>query len=288
MKINTESRDNGRLIVNSEFADILMQNNIERAVDLWQVKSEPVKELVPERGTGKVILTSGPDRRPIEFYIKRYRPVSLRERLKNWICGKRASYDAFHEWKAIMEFHRHRLATMQPAAVAAIGSCSCILTLGIRDYARASKLLPRITGPECRQRREALIKQTAVLAGKMHRLGLAHQDFYLVHIFVLEKENDRPFLIDLQRLVMQKRLSKRWRVKDLAQLLFSASGMLSSEDIQLFWNSYLAETGAKPDNCTGLARSVYRKAVRMARRHNRKSQAANGKTIIIPDLPCIT
>ena len=57
----------------------------------------------------------------------------------------------------------------------------------------------------------------------MHGAGLHHQDFYLGHLMLSQSQSDLIYVIDLGRVQKHARLSRRWIVKDLAQLDFSAS-----------------------------------------------------------------
>ena len=287
MDIKVKTRDHGRLVVNAEYASLLSLNKLDTADLLWQAETESIKEILKERGTGRLFLNQDQSVPPLECYLKRYRPVPIKEKLKNWICGKRAYFDAFHEWKAILAFHKYELPTMVPIAVAKHGHNSCLLTLGITDYIRASELLPSLCSTQHGNLRRTIVKKIAKLAGTMHRMGLAHQDFYLVHLFIRENENYKPYIIDLQRVIMQRRLAMRWRVKDLAQLLFSAAPVITKQDIDTFCNSYMKAAGISRQLGCKLARAVSRKAGRMAARHNRKNKKnACDSQIAIPDIKC--
>mgnify|MGYP006428994807 CR=1 FL=1 len=69
-----------------------------------------------------------------------------------------------------------------------------------------------------------LIVQVAELTRRMHEAGVNHRDLYLVHL-LLTGDPVSPGslrLIDLHRAQLRRRVPRRWRVKDLAGLLFSA------------------------------------------------------------------
>ena len=129
----------------------------------------------------------------------------------------------------------------------------------------ASELFAKLAKGD-RLRRRKLIKRIAVLAAGMHKAKMAHQDFYLVHIFVREKEDDSVFLIDLQRVIFEESFSERWRVKDLAQLLFSADNLVSRTDILYFWKLYTDMAGVEMYKNSSLLNKIFRKAARI-RRH---------------------
>ncbi len=288
MDIKIETRDHGRLVINTDYASLLSLNKLDTADLLWKADTESIKEILKERGTGRLFLNQDQGVPPLECYLKRYRPVPLKEKLKNWSCGKRAYFDAFHEWKAILAFHKYELPTMVPIAVAKHGHNSCLLTLGITDYIRASELFPSLCSPRHSDLRETIVEKIAKLAGTMHRMGFAHQDLYLVHLFIRKNENYTPYIIDLQRVIMQRRLAMRWRVKDLAQLLFSAAPVITRQDINIFCKAYMKAAGISRQLGCRLARSVSRKAGRMAARHNRKNKkTVSDSQLTIPDIKCL-
>jgi heptose I phosphotransferase len=75
----------------------------------------------------------------------------------------------------------------------------------------------------------------------LHAAHLHHRDLYLGHIFVREEGRGdfRLFLIDLQRVEQRRRLSWRWRIKDLATLNFTAEGMpITRTDRVRFYTEY--------------------------------------------------
>ena len=266
MQIEVEHKDGDSLLFNADFARILEVNGISSFGDLWNMSGESVKNVLKERGTERVFLKSPEGSALTEAYIKRYRPEPFMSRMKNIMSLRPSRFPgAMNEWEAIIEFHRKNLPTMQPIACGASGGNSCILTLGITDYVRASDLFARFAKGE-RLRKRKLIMRIAELAAGMHLSKMAHQDFYLVHMFVKEEEDDRVFLIDLQRVIFEESFSERWRVKDLAQLLFSADGFVSRTDILYFWRVYTDIAGRKLYKDSSLFNKVFRKAARI-RRH---------------------
>jgi len=82
--------------------------------------------------------------------------------------------------------------------------------------------------PDCTSARDRdldqLIRQVARLARKFHAAGYNHRDLYCCHFFVKEPSPGRfqIRLIDLQRVQHRRRFRRRWLVKDLAQLAYSA------------------------------------------------------------------
>jgi heptose I phosphotransferase len=71
---------------------------------------------------------------------------------------------------------------------------------------------------------DRLIRQMAALARRFHRAGYNHRDFYCGHFFIKESEPGefQIKMIDLQRVQHRRRFRRRWLIKDLAQLSWSA------------------------------------------------------------------
>ena len=71
---------------------------------------------------------------------------------------------------------------------------------------------------------ESLAFAIADVARRFHAVGFNHRDFYCCHFFVQEvdAEGFAIRLIDLQRVEKRRWLRRRWIVKDLAQLAYSA------------------------------------------------------------------
>lgn len=69
-----------------------------------------------------------------------------------------------------------------------------------------------------------LIRKVAQCASQFHRLGYNHRDLYCCHFFIREGScgGFQVNLIDLQRVQHRRRFRRRWIVKDLAQLAYSA------------------------------------------------------------------
>jgi len=271
MNFNTESFDSKKLTINSDFVELLKFNNIDSAAKLWKLEGESVKNIISQRGTERAFLNT-PEGGKLEVYIKRYTKTPVKEKVKQAFSMKFHDFDAVHEWNALRAFHKIDLDTMTPIAVAELkNGRTCNLTLGISNYIKAAELFKRFTKKD-RKRKLDLIKKIAAIAGRMHAAGFAHQDFYLVHMFVRESENDKVYLIDLQRLIMQKKLSRRWRIKDLGQLLFAAREYVSDADTELFWETYCSYAGEQFKYDISLIEAIITKADKITSRDARKGR----------------
>ena len=122
--------------------------------------------------------------------------------------------------------------------------------------------------------RRALTRRIATLARVLHGARLYHRDLYLCHFFI-RPAADAPDgfeleMIDFLRL-KRSRLA-RWRLKDLAQLLFSAdiAGITRADRLRFFKHYLGTEKFSAADR--RLLKQVERKANRY-RRHNAKMEA---------------
>ena len=272
IEIKTESNNN--FLFNVEFEKLLTDNKINSFDDLWNLKGEDVKKKLAERGTERVFLDS--DNGKVETYMKRYLPLPIKEYLKA-ITSFRPFFPsgALHEWDAIIAFHQQDIPTMLPIAAGRnTEGKSILITLAITDYTRASDLLANWRNePSKRAERKTLIANIATLAGKMHSKRFAHQDFYLVHLFV--KDNLQVMPIDLQRIIMPGQFKRRWRVKDLGQLLYSALELTSMTDRLLFWKKYTEIVGEQFYRDKALIKSIIRKAAMINNRSQKKKKKKN-------------
>lgn len=264
--ITVEALDNGSLLVNRDYIDLLHENNIDSSEKLWKLEGESVKKFVKERGTERAFLKTT-DGKQLETYIKRYQPLPFKEHFKGITSLKPVFTDgAIHEWNAILAFHDAGIPTMIPIAAGSLGDGRTVnITLGITDYRRASDVFA--DKPE-RETRITLIENIAKLAGEMHSAKFAHQDFYLVHLFV--KDDLQILPIDLQRLIMGKLFRKRWQVKDLGQLLYSALKYASHTDILRFWKIYTDSVDKSLFRNKAFIKAVIKKAESIRARSERK------------------
>jgi heptose I phosphotransferase len=274
MKINVSMYQSGKWLVNEEYSELLEINNILSPEDLWNLKGESVKNFLKERGTERAFLDLK-DGQKIETYVKRYLPLPLKEYFKAAISSKPLfKIGAIHEWEAIIAFHNESIPTMIPIAAGMLPDGRSVnITLGITDYTRASDIFN--AGPS-RNERISLISKIAELAGRMHAAGFAHQDFYLVHLFVTDVDK-KVLPIDLQRLIMGKQFSARWQIKDLAQLLYSAKPYVSKTDILRFWKKYTSIAGGNLYKNKSFINRVISKAQRIKNRSDRKKKRKRNK-----------
>ena len=181
------------------------------------------------------------------YYLKRYdRPPRLQQ-VRNWIDHlQRASTAACDRRPA------ERLAAVgiRTARIVAFGEQwnglfekrSFIITEEIPDARSLEERLPECfyggNRVENVDRKRQFIHKLADFARRFHETGLRHRDFYLCHIFMTADEEF--YLIDLQRTFRPLVFDERFRVKDVSQLHYSASGRtISRADRLRFYLHYV-------------------------------------------------
>jgi hypothetical protein len=144
---------------------------------------------------------------------------------------------------------------------------SFILTEELEGFAELPQYLrwkfPPANDRPAVQRRDlsALISELALMVGRFHRAGYNHRDLYCCHFFVREPVPGRRDirLIDLQRVQHRRRFRRRWIVKDLAQLAWSAPrGLIRCKHRVAFIKQYLGVKKLRPAD-KRLIRAVMRK-----------------------------
>lgn len=187
-------------------------------------------------------------------YVKLHDRVGCWEVIKNFFSLKLAVTNAKTEWDAIHHLQARGLATVRPLAYGVVPA----LPMYQRSYLLTEALLPHIEldrwfllneAKPIKVRRNQ-IRALARVVKQMHDSGLNHRDCYLCH-FVLKTdlpmtENSPIYIMDLHRAQIRKAVPRRWLIKDLAGLAFSAMEIdLSEREMLLFIKSYLSVDSLK-------------------------------------------
>ncbi len=264
--------DDGRLTINADFADLFRQHQLTTCAVIWEFsqRAVPAKALRSDRVTLRFSLTDAAGSERI-FYIKRHGRSSWKEYVKPWLQGQKPLLGAQPEWEALLAFHAQNLPTMTPVARGMMAGRSFLITEGLEGCDKLSALFLDAQHPESERRR--ITVHLADIARQMHTGGLHHQDFYLGH-FLQEREpeqKDPPkiYVIDLGRVRPHgPYFARRWIVKDLAELNYSAKSARAAERLR-FLRRYLNRPLAAADR--PLVRSIVRKTARIAR-HSLKNK----------------
>jgi heptose I phosphotransferase len=222
-----DSWDDGRLLVNRQFALLLARQGWTTFERLMSLEGQ-VARRQGARETVRLKLDAEPGNGatpPTAFYIKRYGPPPWREYWKPLLKFTRPIVGARVEWDALLAFHRLGLPTMTPVMFGHSGRRSFVLTQALEGYVKLTEWIDaRCPSPAAaNEAYRTAIEKLAPLTRTMHDAGVHHQDYYLCHVLVPDQVGPPGLhIIDLGRARVRRRLATRWRVKDLAQLDYSA------------------------------------------------------------------
>lgn len=214
------------------------------------------------------------------MYLKKHRVRTWLSRWRAWRGAGPGKTAARLEAQNVVRLAGDGIGAMRVVAYGeklhADGSLeSFLLTEELRGFQDLEQFLQRHAdaarrnGSHRRDRRLArLIESVARVTRRMHRAGYNHRDFYGCHVFVRESAPERfeVRLIDLQRLQCRRWFRRRWLVKDLAQLSWSASwSAVQSTHRLAFMKTYLDVTKLRPTD-KRLIREIVNKQQIMQRR----------------------
>ena len=189
------------------------------------------------------------------YFLKYHRGVGWTEIVKNLLQGRKPIISARNEWHAIKFLQQHDIGTMTLAGYGERGlnpakKESFVITDDLSNTMSLEHL-----GRQWRSHspsfasKKALIEKLALITKTMHENGMNHRDYYLCH-FLLDESfaehntvtaDTELFLIDLHRAQLRHRrpVPKRWLIKDLASLYFSAMDVsLTQRDLIRFMRCY--------------------------------------------------
>jgi len=183
------------------------------------------------------------------YFLKLHSGIGWGEVFKNLLQGRLPILGAANEYRAVNALREIGVDTMSVAAYASRGynpaaieslivTDDLVGTVSLEDYCAVWANKP----PSFAVRLKLLLK-LADSSRRMHEAGINHRDFYICHFHLdessLTQRSPRCHLIDLHRAQMRKRTPRRWLVKDLAGLYFSAMDCgLSRRDILRFMCHY--------------------------------------------------
>jgi hypothetical protein len=212
------------------------------------------------------------------LFLKRYKNTPVLAQIKNWLGHRRIASTMFYDLDPAEKLAAAGIHTPQTVCYGSergllFEKRSFIITKQIPGES-LERLLPSCfadTSKENVKARRKFIDRLAEFTRKFHATGYRHRDFYLAHIF----HYDGVFyLIDLQRAFKPLLFSNRYRIKDIAQLSYSAARKYFSRTDRLRF--YLAYSDKKrlEQNDKSFIRAVIKKMTQMAD-HDRK----HGRTV---------
>jgi heptose I phosphotransferase len=216
---------------------------------------------LPIRENWRLQLTVNGKRRTL--FLKKHHVRSWGSRLRAWL-GLPAGRSAGRE--EAMNIRRLQSAAIPCMELAAYGQRlrsdglleSFLLTPELEGFMQLDDFLrtrfARLN-TKCCDRRDAdlarLTDRVAAIARQFHEAGFNHRDLYCCHFFVRERTRGdfEIRLIDLQRVQHREQRRRRWLVKDLAQLAYSAPrDRIKCTQKMAFIRRYFGVTKLRPEH----------------------------------------
>lgn len=206
------------------------------------------------------------------LFLKRYDNPPIGIQLKNWLAGRGKKSLGFLEYETSEKLKDDGINTPKTIAYGEqwgtfFEKRSFFITEKIPNAEALERKLPdyfagKPTPVNLKIRRD-FISSLANFIMKFHETGYRHRDLYLSHIFYNDK--GEFYLIDLARAFRPLLFKKRFQIKDIAQLYYSAPGnIFSRTDRMRFYFNY---TGRKKllSNDKIFIRQVIKKVNQMTR-----------------------
>lgn len=215
----------------------------------------------------------------MKVFLKRYDSPPVFDQIRNWLSARSRKSYASIEFSAVNDL---TAAGINAPKVISYGEQwgvmfekrSFLITEKIPNAESIERKLPEcFNGPATKENlrpRRDFIARLASFIKQFHETDYRHRDLYFSHIFY--DDTGRFFLIDLARAFKPAILEWRYRVKDLAQVYYSAPGRYFSKTDRLRF--FIAYTGRHRLTLEdkAMTRRIIKKAKHMARhdiRHGR-------------------
>ncbi|MEK6642476.1 MAG: lipopolysaccharide kinase InaA family protein [Planctomycetota bacterium] len=215
------------------------------------------------------------------WYLKRYRHPPLREQIRRMMATGRDRGSAHHEVRFARKLNAIGVPSLMtiahgqlmngPWELGSFAISEGLTGLSLEQVIGsatddalgvADSQLPIANSLE----RHDLARQLGLLTRLMHHNNFYHRDFYLCHVFLTRNANGGIVLrvIDLARMIEKPWRARRWRIKDLASLHFSATAPpVTRTDRMRFMRAYYGED-ATHDEMRADARLVAARVARIA------------------------
>lgn len=222
----------------------------------------------------------------VTVFLKRYDKPPVLAQIRSWLAAhSRVSCAAF-SFKSTKELAAAGINTPKTLFYGEqwgtfFEKRSFIITEKIPNAESLERKLPDcFDGPatvENLKLRRKFIAQLASFIRKFHETDYRHRDLYLSHIFY--SDSGDFYLIDLARAFKPVFRRRRFRIKDIAQLYYSAPARYFSRTDRLrFYFSYIGQEDKLTGKNKTFIRRVINKTKRMARhdvKHGREAPFEN-------------
>lgn len=267
-----------KLLIVPEFEPILRSNGLDSLDAICSTtQGEPLHKpgLPSWRQRRRIEVQCGASTRT--FYLKRFlnAPPAARREVRQ--SGSEARSVAGVEWEWMNQLAREGISAVQPVAFGEEFHGRREIRSAILTAAVPGESLERWSGRWSagdRQRIRVLLRPLARLVARLHGRGFAHRDLYLCHVFHDPAVNgdDSLRLIDLQRMIRPRHGMRRWVIKDLAALNYSAPARLVSRADRIRWLKLYLGVGTLDGSARRLVYRIAGKSLSMERRDRRRGR----------------
>lgn len=214
-----------------------------------------------------------------EYFAKVHGGVGWGEVWKNLSQFKLPVVDASNEWLAADRLHSVGVETVTIVGRGRRGwnpatRDSFVIMDALAERVEVEDLLKAGASSALRK---MVAQKVAETAGKMHGAGINHRDFYLCHFHApgrdwSEWNGQDDFVLpvmDLHRAQLRSKVPKRWLVKDLGALFYSAMECgVTKREVVIFLQTYLGKSWReKFAEQKSLWRAVGERARKFYRKH---------------------
>jgi heptose I phosphotransferase len=216
------------------------------------------------------------------LYLKRFDRPPLARQMDRWKLGRPFTGTAAIEWQNALQLQALGIQAALPIGfgqqMAGPWERRSFVLLDEVQGTSLERWVPARVPPSKIESdwkgRRATIDRLARFVASFHEAGFTHRDLYLCHIFIREAKTGYPpaeydpfTLIDLQRVFRPRWRRRRWIVKDLAALNFSAAGDRIGQGERLRFLCRYVRLCSRAGSARSLARRVARKTAEIARRN---------------------
>lgn len=252
--------------VRSDFIDCFRQLGLENMDDIFNfAKGKNLTK--PNLAAFRERIVFDTQNPKATLFLKRYQNIPKLIQLKNWLTRRKKLSTMACDHQPAEELRKLGINTPQTIALGEqwqglFEKRSFIITEKIPDSSSLEEKLPI--------QKENFIQNLATFVRKFHNTGFRHRDLYLCHIFC--DSMGQFTLIDLNRIFKPLLFSKKYLIKDLTQLYYSAPfDTVTKTDRLRFFLAYLQKDNlSKQDKL--LIKKIKSKARQMAKhdkKHNR-------------------
>lgn len=224
------------------------------------------------RSRGQFEIDASDSPHPTTAFLKRYDRPPASVQLRNWLCARGRTSCGSLEFASASRLRAFGIDTPKTICygeqwAGLFEKRSFIITEKIQGAESLERKLPDCFSGQAASKtlkpRRDFIARLAGFVKRFHETGYRHRDLYFAHIFY--NDDGRFCLIDLARAFRPLVLSRRFQIKDIAQLHYSAPGRcFSNTDRLRFYIHYSGRDRLSREDKVFL-RKVIAKARRMAR-----------------------